>query len=297
MKKLLILITCFTFIWGARAQELNCDISVITPQIQGTQKRVYESLERAMEEFMNGRKWTDDNFAIEEKIEVSIQLTVNEQISLSEFKGQMQIQSSRPVYGAGYKTPLFFVNDQDIHITYQENTAIRWSRGQFTDNLSSIMAYYAYMILGMDYDSFSEEGGTNHYEEAQAIVSNAQNGGRIGWRASDGTKNRYWLVENILSRTFEPLRECVYQYHRHGLDKMYAKTDEARATILESIQGLRQVHQIKPISYNVQMYFYVKSDELVKIFEPAPDEERQQAYRTLKLINPGNISKYENLAG
>ena len=153
------------------------------------------------------------------------------------------------------------------------------------------------MILGMDYDSFSEEGGTNHYEEAQAIVSNAQNGGRIGWRASDGTKNRYWLVENILSRTFEPLRECVYQYHRHGLDKMYAKTDEARATMLESIQGLRQVHQIKPTSFNVQMYFYVKSDELIKIFKPAPQEERQNAYRTLKLINPGNISKYEELAG
>jgi hypothetical protein len=297
MKKFLFLITLFSFIGGAQAQELNCDISVITPQIQGTQKRVYESLERAMEEFMNGRKWTEDNFATEEKIEVSIQLTVNDQISLSEFKGQMQIQSSRPVYGSDYKTPLFFVNDQDIHISYQENTAVRWSRGQFTDNLSSILAYYAYMILGMDYDSFSEEGGTNHYEEAQAIVSNAQNGGRQGWRASDGTKNRYWLVENILSRTFEPLRECVYQYHRHGLDKMYAKTDEARATILESIQGLRQIHQIKPISYNIQMYFYVKSDELVKMFGPAPQEERQQAYRTLKLINPGNISKYEDLAG
>lgn len=296
MRKVLALITIVAFSFGARAQELNCEISILTQQIQGTQKRVYESLERALEEFMNGRKWTDDNFSTEERIEVSMQITINDQVSLSEFKGSIQVQSSRPVYGTDYKTPLFFANDQNFHVNYQENTAIRFSRGQYTDNLSSIMAYYAYMILGMDYDSFSDEGGTNHYEEAQAIVSNAQNSGKQGWRASEGTQNRYWMVENILSRTFEPLRECVYKYHRHGLDKMYANVEEARATMLESLQDLRQIHQIKPSSYNLQMYFYVKADEVIKIFKPAPSEERQEIYSTLKLIDPGNIKKYEELA-
>ena len=161
------------------------------------------------------------------------------------------------------------------------------------DNLSSILAYYAYMILGMDYDSFGMEAGTEYYLKAQTIVANAQNASGKGWRASEGKQNRYWLVENMLSQTFRPLRYCIYNYHRKGMDLLYSDVETARLNIGDAIVEMRSTNRIRPASYNLQVFFLAKSDEIIKIFEPAPEPERVRLLPVLKQMDPGNIAKYD----
>lgn len=278
-----------------KSQELNCQVSILTPQIQGTQKRVYESLETSIADFLNSRKWTEDDFEIEERIEVTIQITINDQVSLTQFGGTIQIQSSRPVYNSDYKTPVFFVNDSDFDITYLENSLIQFSLDKHRDNLSSVLAFYAYMIIGMDYDSFELNGGTDYYLKAQQVVANAQIAGESGWRSNEGQKNRYWIVENILSQSFAPLRKCIYNYHRLGFDMLYTNLETARQTIGDALLELRRVHQIRPSSYNLQIFFYPKVDEIINLLQPAPEQEKIRIYDVLKLVDPGNIQDYERI--
>jgi hypothetical protein len=295
MKRLIALAIALYSAANVSAQELNCDVSVLSPQIQGTQTRVYESLEVVAEDFLNGRKWTDDEFLVHERIDVTIQITINEMSGLTSFSGSIQIQSSRPVYNSDYKSPVFFVNDQDFQFTFLENSLIQFSLDQHRDNLSSVLAYYAYMIIATDYDTFSPNGGTPYFLKAQQIVANAQNAGERGWRSGEGQTNRYWLVENILSQSFAPLRQCLYDYHRNGFDKLYDNLVEGRKVIGDALLELRRVHQIRPSSYNLQNFFYPKLDELVNLFKPAPLEEKTRVYDVLKLVDPGNIQRYEGM--
>lgn len=295
MKQLFSLII-FLFAFGAiQAQELNCNVTVLTPQLQTTQQRVFETFEQTIEDFLNNRKWTTDEFKIEERIEVNIQITVMEEISQTQFKGSIQVQSSRPVYNSDYKSPLFFVNDNDFQFTFLENTLIQFSQDQHRDNLSSVLAFYAYMIIGMDYDSFSPNGGTQWYLKAQQIVNNAQNAGEPGWKSSEGQRNRFWIVENILTQTFSPLRNCLYQYHRKGFDLLFDDMETGRKNIADALIELRRVHQIKPSSYSMQIFLYPKVDEIVNLFTPAPEEEKSRLLNVLRLIDPGNIQDYERM--
>lgn len=277
------------------AQELNCAVSVIAPQINNIEQSRFDNLENVVEEFLNGRKWTNDNFEFEERIECSIQITINEAPSQTSFSGSIQIQSSRPVYDSDYKTPVFFVNDNEFTFTFLENTLVQFSIDQHRDNLSSVLAYYAYMMIGMDYDSFEMEGGTEYFLKAQTIVANAQNTADSGWKASQGQKNRYWLVENILSQTFRPLRQCVYNYHRLGFDKLYTDLEGSRKVIADALIELRNVHKVRPSSYNIQLFFFAKSDEIVNLFRLAPEAEKERILPILKQLDPGNIQKYENM--
>ena len=188
----------------AHSQELNCNVQVMAPRIANVEASVFEALEDGIREFMNGRRWTNDNFNFEERIECTMQINISNAISATQFSGSIQVQSNRPVYASDYNTPMLFVIDGDFEINWVNGTAINFNTGMHRDNLSSILAYYAYMILGMDYDSFGMEAGTEYYLKAQAIVANAQNASGKGWRASEGKQNRYWLVENMLSQTFRP---------------------------------------------------------------------------------------------
>ncbi|MGB2014810.1 MAG: DUF4835 family protein, partial [Flavobacteriales bacterium] len=220
-------LTCILFglgmAWGtsATAQELNCRVQVIAPQIANIEASIFESLEENIQEFMNGRRWTNDDFQFEERIECTMQITISEAPSPTSFRGNIQVQSSRPVYNSDYNSAMLLVNDGDFEISWDGSSNIQFSIDQYRDNLSSILAYYAYMILGMDYDSMALDGGTAHYLKAQTIVANAQNSGPTGWKASQGNQNRYWLVENMLSQTFRPVRNCLYYYHRMGLDQLF----------------------------------------------------------------------------
>ena len=280
-----------------RAQELNCTVTVIAPQISNVDVSRFDALEDGIREFMNGRRWTNDNFEFEERIECTIQLTVSEAIGSTVFKGSMQVQSSRPVFNSDYNTPVLLVNDGDIQFEWLDNSTILFNPGQHRDNLSSLLAYYAYMILGMDYDTFSLEGGTPHFLQAQAIVANAQNAGERGWKASQGKQNRYWLVENHLSQTFRPVRICMYNYHRKGLDVLFQDIEGGRLTIAESLIDMRSTNRIRPGSYNIQVFFLSKSDEIINIFSPAPDAERGRLLPILKQLDPGNIQSYDQNLG
>ena len=299
-KAMRLAVACFASVVAStagRAQELNCTVNVIAPQISNVDVSRFDALEDGIREFMNGRRWTNDNFEFEERIECTLQLTVSEAIGSTVFKGSMQVQSSRPVFNSDYNTPVLLVNDGDIQFEWLDNSTILFNPGQHRDNLSSLLAYYAYMMLGMDYDTFSLEGGTPHFLQAQAIVANAQNAGERGWKASQGKQNRYWLVENHLSQTFRPVRICLYNYHRKGLDVLFEDIEGGRLTLAESLIDMRSTNRIRPGSYNIQVFFLSKSDEIIHIFSPAPDAERGRLLPILKQLDPGNIQSYDQNLG
>lgn len=277
------------------AQELNCRVQVVSQSIPGTNKRVFEALQKAGFEFMNNTKWTNHVYSNEERIECNILINLTDRISNDEFSGTIQIQSSRPVFNASYKSPLLNYKDNDFKITFKEQDIIEFSENSYTSDLSSILAFYAYIIIGLDYDTFSLEGGTEFYQKAEAIVNNAQNTGGAGWRAFESSKNRYWLVQLLLDNTYLPLRHCMYEYHRLGLDKMSNKVDEGRSEIAESLKQLKVVHREKPNSFLMQVFFDAKADEIVNIFSESLRDEASRVYSTLKEINIANISKYSKI--
>ena len=287
--------TLFLNVARVQAQELNCRVQVIAPQIANVESSIFESMEENIQEFMNGRRWTNDQILFEERIECSFQITISEAPSPTSFKGTLQVQSSRPVYNSDYNTSLLLVNDNDFDIAWDGSSNIQFSIDQYRDNLSSVLAYYAYMVLGMDYDSMGLDSGTPFYVKAQTIVANAQNSGPSGWKASQGQQNRYWLVENMLSQTFRPVRNCLYYYHRMGLDQLFDDVERGRLAMADALIEMRQTHRIRPSSYNLQLFFLAKSDEILKVFGPAPEAEKARLLPVLKQMDPGNISKYDSI--
>jgi len=295
IKQFIILITGLSACVTGISQELLCEVNVLSPKAQEENVAIYDLLKTTIEEFMNTRKWTDDDYELYERIECSIQITIDKATDQTRFEASMQIQSSRPVYNSDYKTPVFLVNDNDFNFTFQPNTLIQFSLDQHRDNLSSVLGYYAYYILGKDYDSFSPLGGTDYYLKAQQVVSNCQNAAESGWRPAESDRNRYWLVENILSQSFAPLRDINYSLHREGFDLMYNSPDAVRTKMIDDLKSLRSIHQIRPSSYNMQLFFLAKVDEIMNIFREAPTAEKTQIRDLLTVIDPGNISKYEQL--
>ena len=286
-----LILTVFTT--SSKAQELNCTVQVIAPQIANVEASVFESLEDGIRGFMNGRRWTNDNYEFDELIECTMQITISESIGNTRFSGSIQVQSNRPVYNSDYKTPMLFVIDGDFEFVWINGASILFNPGQHRDNLSSILAYYAYMILGLDYDSFGLEAGSEYFLKAQTIVANAQNSGGQGWLAGQGKQNRYWLIENLLSQTFRPLRLCMYNYHRKGFDLLESDLEGARLNIADALIEMRSTNRIRPGSFNLQVFFLAKSDEIIKLFSPAPEAERVRLLPVLKQMDPGNISQYD----
>ena len=228
-----------------------------------------------------------------------MQITINKANSQTNFEGTIQVQSSRPVYNSDYNAPVLLVNDNDFDFSYAPGNLLQYSQDQFRDNLTSVLAFYAYMILAMDYDSFSLEGGTNLYTQAQTVVTNAQglSSPPAGWSAADGKQSRYSLIDNILSQTFRPLRRCYYEYHRLGLDVAFDDPAAARQSMADALISLRNVHRIRPANYNLQTFFQAKKDEIVKMFGPGAEGERARLLPVLKLIDPGNIPVYDQGLG
>jgi hypothetical protein len=246
---------------------------VLSPKAQEENVAVYDILKSSIEEFMNNRKWTDDDYEFYERIECNIQITIDNAISQTQFDASIQIQSSRPVYNSDYKTPVFIANDNDFSFSFQPNTLIQFSTDQHRDNLSSVLGFYAYYILGMDYDSYSPLGGTDNFLKAQQVVSNCQNAGESGWRPSENN----------------------YTYHRQGFDLMYNSADAIRTRIVDDLNTLKSIHQIKPSSYNMQLFFIAKSDEILNIYRDSSEDEKRKVRDLLMVIDPGNIPKYERL--
>lgn len=295
MRKLaLALLVLFSI--PAAAQELNCNVQVLSPQIQGTaEKRIFETLQTAVFEFMNNTKWTKDTYANDERIECSIVITIAEKISTDEYKGTIQVQARRPVFKSSYYTTLFNWSDNDFQFKYLEYQAMDFSEQTHMSNLTSVLAFYANVILGLDYDSFALNGGTPFFQKAQTIVNNAQNASEKGWRGMEGTKNRYWLVDNMLNPVFTPLRECMYTYHRTGLDLIVTDRETGRTNIANSLKLLQTVHRDRPGSFNLQLFFNAKSDELVNVFSVSFPDEKSKVVTLLNEVDPANSNKYAKI--
>ena len=300
MKKLNIFI--FLLLPGflsIQSQELQCNIQVVTQQIQGTNKQVFQTLQGALYEFMNTRNWTNHVYGADERIECNILLNITNQISADEFKGTLQIQSRRPVFNTSYNTVLLNYMDNDLHFRYVEFETLEFNETSHISNLTSIMAFYAYFILGLDYDSFSFEGGNELFRKAEQIVNNAQNAQEKGWKAfeSKDHKNRYWLINNIMDEEFSPIREFYFKFHRLGLDIMDSKVTEGRSEIAESIKLLQTVKRKRPdpFMYLLQLVFDAKADEIVNIFSESFTDEKNRVYTILAEIDPANTTKYEKI--
>jgi hypothetical protein len=293
MKKLLLIL--FVAIPALlNGQELNCRIQVVSQQIQGTNKHIFESMQKDIYEFMNNRKWTENVFAMDERIECTIMINLTEQISSDEFKGTIQVQANRPVFNTNYNSVMLNYKDNDVQFRYVEFQPMEFSENTHLSNLTSMLAYYAYLIIGLDYDSFSPDGGTAFFQKAEKVVTNAQNAQEKGWKAYEGQKNRYWLVENILNAKYAPVREFYYRYHRMGMDVLAEKPADARTEIAEDLKLLQKVFREKPSPFMnyLQMVFDAKSDEFVNVFSESFPDEKTRAFNILKEIDPANSAKY-----
>jgi hypothetical protein len=277
------------------AQELNCTVKVLSPAIQGTERSVFETLETAVKEFMNNTRWTNDNYKQDEKIECNITINVTKRISVDEFEANIIVQSRRPVYKSSYNTNLINYQDNDFTFKYTPFQPFEFNENTFINNLTSTLGYYAFIFIGLDYDTFSPEGGTPYYQKAQTIVNNAQNVPDKGWKAFEGSKNRYWLAENLANANFKGVRSCLYNYHRMGLDMMTNDVEIARKNIADALEGLLKVHNMQMGSFLMQVFFLAKADEVVNIFSIATPELKSKLVPVLNTIDPGNVTKYEKL--
>ncbi|MFN4122027.1 MAG: DUF4835 family protein [Flavobacteriales bacterium] len=280
----------------ATAQELRCNVQVLSPQIQLSDKRIFTTLETAIREFMNNTRWTTDNFERDERIECNMTFNITGYTQPDDFRGTLTVQSRRPVFNTSYGSMLFNHMDNDIQFKYLEFQPLEFNENVFVSNLTAILGYYAYLVLGLDYDTFSLEGGSPFFQKAQQVVNSAQGASERGWKPTEmPPRNRYWYIENLLNPIFKPMRECNYRYHRLGLDVMYNKIDQGRAAVLEGMQLLMQVHKVRPSSFNMQLFFNAKADELANMFSQATPEQKTKIMEILNELDPTNGKKYQKI--
>lgn len=296
-----IFIATFIFIFGmetAIAQEFNASISINAPALRQTDPKVFRTLEAALNEFMNSQVFTDDVFLPEERIQVSFSLTIREEVSDTRFKGEMAISAARPIFNSNQSTTLFNFFDRDLVIDYQEFNPIQFAENTFTDNTVAMFAYYAYYILGLDYDSYSQLGGDEYFQKAQAIVNTIPASAYdtyTGWRSADGSRARFFLIENMLNPRMRPFREANYEYHRLGLDLMHEDADLAKQNMLSALEKVDQVNRTYPNALAMYAFAFSKSDEIVEIFKRSTLQQKRRVQQIMVRLDPQNATKYEVL--
>jgi len=295
MKTTLILFLFLISSMRFYAQEFDCMVSVTAPQLEGSDKKIFETLQNAIYEFMNNRKWTNYNLRVEERLECTILLTVNERMTADEFRGNLNVVLRRPVLNTAYNSVLLNYVDKGFQFRYVEFQPLDYSDGTFTSNLTSVLAYYSYLFLGLYFDSFSQNGGTQFFEKAQEVVNAAQNTPEPGWKAFENDRNRWWLINNYLNPANSALRDFGYTYNRLGLDQMYEKVDQGRNSIAGSLGFLQKLYNAKPGLFALQLIFDAKRDEFVNIFsdQRVSPTEKTTVTNLLKEIDPANSSKYQ----
>ena len=305
-KKLLSILLIFLSVNHAEAQELSCKVIVTHDKITGVDNEVFTSLQRSLTEFMDQHKWTTDDFATNEKIDCNIYLNLTGNKVNGDpdaYSGTLSIQASRPVYNSGYITSIVNYVDKDIVFKYTQFSPLSFDDNRVNgtepmlSNLTAIMAYYAYMVIGLDYDSFAPDGGTNYFKKAQNVVNNAPEQNKLisGWKAVEGTRNRYWLVDQLLNTRFHDVRSFWYTLHRESLDSMYTKPTESRNRALTYLKKLYQVNRENPSSMLLQFLFAAKSEEFIHMVAQTPKSERNQYITLLASMDVPNANKYNNL--
>ncbi len=277
------------------SQDLNARVQVLAPQIQNTNPRLFGVLETTIRDFLNNRRWTTDALQAPERINCNFVITINNWDGSGSFKAEAQIQSSRPVYGTSYNTTVLNISDKDFDFNYSEGQPLDFNDQIFSSNLTSVLAFYAYIITGLDYETFSRFGGTPYFNKAAVVVTNAQSAGNSGWKAFENLRNRFWLSENFNNKNYTPVREGLYVYHLKGLDMMSENKQKAEKAIFGVLESLQKIDKQKQGAVLPQLFFTAKADELVKIIGSASPQERIKAYNLLAEIDPANISKYDVL--
>lgn len=267
------------------AQELNCKVTINADQIQTSDRAIFRDMERAIAQFMNSRKWTSDSYKNHERINCSIFLNITKMPSIGNFQANAQITAGRPVYNSNYESVLLNFADREWEFEYLESLPLEFNDNNYLSNLTSMLAFYAYIIIGMDYDSFSELGGTPHFQKALMVVNNAQPANRSGWAALAGNRNRYNLIENINNPQMLELRKNTYRYHRLALDTFEKNPDESRTIILDVLKNVKKVWSIFPTSIFVISFFDTKSNELVSVFSSGALQTKREAYDILVSID------------
>jgi len=289
-----ILLTIGTSLQGF-GQELSCSVTINATQIQTSDRGIFKEMKNAIEQFMNTRKWTNDAFKSHEKVKCNFLITITKMPSIGNFSASVQIQSARPVYNTVYTTLLFNFADRDWEFDYIESMPLEYNDNTFTSNLTSMLAFYAYIILGLDYDSFSELGGTPYFQKALQVVNNAQQSNRAGWQSLGSNRNRYWVVESFNNSQMADLRKAIYSYHRLGLDTFEKTPDKSREIILKGLKDIKKVRDINPNSILVISFFDAKGKELVNIFSAGNLQVRREAYDIVTTIDPSNRSTYDKM--
>ena len=293
MRKLFLIL--FSFISTiANAQELNCSVQVITPQLQTADPKIFDDMKKTITEFMNNRKWTGDTYSQNERIECTFLISITKELSADKYQAQVTIQSNRPVFNSSYNSTLFNWVDKDWTIEYAQYQTLEFNENAVTSELSSLLAYYAYIIIGLDYDSFSPKGGTPYFTKAQNIVNLNSNSVTKGWKAME-LRNRYWLVENFMNTKYDNGRTAFYKYHREGMDKMYDDIENGRKAILTSFALIDKMNQDNPNSMFIQIFFKAKVDEIVNIFSQASPIEKTQVINLVSKMDAANSSKYQKI--
>ena len=303
LKKLFSVIVLCAAALTSQAQELNCKVKILHNAIQNVDKQVFTGMERAISDFLNNRKWTSDQYNTSEKIECNIMLNLTKRVDEDMYEATMTIQASRPVYNAGYTSPTVNFLDKEVVFKYSQFTPLEFNDNRITgndamvSNLTALLAFYTYVILGLDYESFQKEGGTDLFKKAQNIANNAPEQGKTisGWRPVEGNRNRYWLVDQMLNPRFQFFREYGYRLHRDALDHMSNKPEESRKLIVDGLPKLVQLQRENPGAILIQFFFGAKSDELASVVAQVPKEQRTNYITMLQQLDVPNAQKYNAL--
>ena len=298
MKKIALIIGIF-FACYVSAQEINCTVTINSDMIEGTNKQVYQTLKTGIEEYMNQNRWTNMTYAEQEKIECSM-LIVVKKVEGEMYTCEMTLQSRRPVYGTTYTTSLLNFKDNAFNFTYKEFDRLDWQQNQFTTNLTAMLAYDCYLIIGHDQDSFQRLRGTPFFQQCEEIANVCQTASmdgheQTGWLAFESNRNRYALINNLMDEAFKKYREYYYTYHRLGLDMMTSNVANARATIAEGLPILREANRARPATYIINTFLDAKADELTNIFSKGTDKEKKAVYEILMDIDPTRNNLYDKI--
>ena len=291
----LVIVILSVFSLRVTAQELEAKVVVNHSKIQGTNTSVFTTLQEAMTEFLNTRKWSNAQYTTREKIACSFNLIVNEYSDDGRFGCSLMVQANRPVYNASYNTTVFNFNDNAVDFNYIEHDKLEFSDDIVDNNLTAVLAYYAYLIIGLDMDTFAPKGGTDVLNKAENVVNNAQMLGEDGWKAFGDSKNRHALINDYMNGAMEPYRQLFYDYHRKGLDEMAQNAERGRSNITTSLTLLEKAKQDKPMSVLPQLFTEIKKDELINVYSKGTSKEKEEVNRILCLVNPSLTSDWDKI--
>lgn len=291
--KFVTLILIFPFL--SVGQELVAKVQINATKVPNFERADAERLQNVIREFLNNNKWTNETYQPQERINCNLVINLTSWDGNSAYKAEAQIQSNRPVFGTSYQSTMLNFNDKDFDFSYTEGQPLDISDQTFLNNLSSLLAFYAYTIVGLDKDSFENLGGTSSYIKALNTVNVAQISGAKGWKGIDGLKNRYWLNQNLIDRSFIPLRTFIYEYHRNGLDNIQSSNNRGAKLILELLPALQTLDKQKLGSIFPNIYLSAKADEITNILLMADKLDRIKGYNILREVDPANLNKYQAL--